>query len=341
MRNRFLLPLLLSAVLAAPAAYAQVPVGPEPSEAELELAQQRAEAWQAYGLRVARALGRSDGARDLALAALLQATSRPHPDADGLADDAARWRAGATASGAGDTITQQLLLAAGVAGDDQAAALAAARRWEALEPGNLAPRMLQGLGPEAALAAAAQSNRNVPAPYPLQRWVAATLRRHPPTAAEWARLGEGERLSAEVHAAAWASSLLSLLTPDYREVMEACGGRELRRAGRAEACGHMAQLLLARPQTVLDERIGLSMARAQARSAAEAAALDARRRGVDWRQEQLVELAMEGAADGAAFARLLADPAIDGEDAMARRQLAAAGVAVEPPPGWQAPWQRR
>ena len=65
MRNRFFLPLVLLAALAAPA-FAQMPDLPEPTEEELQLAQQRAEAWQAYSLRVARALGGSDGARDLA-----------------------------------------------------------------------------------------------------------------------------------------------------------------------------------------------------------------------------------------------------------------------------------
>src|SRR5690606_29995201 len=127
----------------------------------------------------------------------------------------------------------------------------------------------------------------------------------------------------------------------YREVLGACSGRELATAGRAAACGRMAELLLARPQTVLDERIGLSMAREQAGSATEAAALDARRRGVDWRQEQLAELAMREDGDDAAFARLLADPSIDTEDALGRRLLSAAGVALEPPASWQAPWQRQ
>lgn len=191
------------------------------------------------------------------------------------------------------------------------------------------------------LAAAAQSGRNTPDPYLLQRWIAGVLRGHPPTAAEWEALGEGQRPSDEVHAAAWAASLQGLLLPDYRDVLGACSGRQLGAPGRAVACGHMAQLLLARPQTVLDERIGLSMAREQAGSAAEASALDARRRGVDWRQEQLAELAMRDAGEGTAFARLLADPAIDTEDALGRRLLSAAGVALEPPPDWQAPWQRR
>src|SRR5690606_17223213 len=121
-----------------------------------------------YSLRVARALGRSDGARDLALAAVLEATARPHPATAALAGEAARWRTEAATRGAGDTITQQLLFAAGLVGEDQDAAVAAARRWQALEPGNLAPQMLQGLGAEAVLTAAGRSGRNAPAPYPLQ-----------------------------------------------------------------------------------------------------------------------------------------------------------------------------
>ena len=349
MRTRVLLPLLLSlsAALAAPAA-AQMPdlaAAPEPTAQELERAQQRAMAWQAYGLRVAAALGRSDGARELALATLLEATAGPY-DPDGHAAtgaDARRWRAQAEARGGGDVITWQLRLAAAMAAGEPEAATAAARRWQALSPGNLAPLLHQGLAPAEVLAAAAGASRNAPDPFPALRWAAGVLTRHPPTRAEWTGFGEGTAPSAAAQAAAWASSLLPLLLPDHRGVMEACSGRQLRLQGRADACRHMAGLLLARPQTVLDERIGLSMARALTRSAAERAPLDARRRGVDWRQQQLFELASREGRDLAAAerqARLLGDPAIDGEDALARRTLAAAGIAQEPPADWRAPWQQ-
>src|SRR5690606_21376879 len=112
----------------------------------------------------------------------------------------------------------------------------------------------------------------------------------PPTAAEWAAFGEGPRPSAEAGGATWAASLQALLTPDYRGLLGICTGSQLRLAGRSEACRHVSELLLSRPQTVLDERIGLSLARALTRSAAERAPLDAQRRGVDWRQEQIAVL---------------------------------------------------
>ena len=168
-----------------------------------------------------------------------------------------------------------------LASGEPEAATAAARRWQALSPGNLAPLLHQGLEPAQVLAAAAGSSRNAPDPWPTLRWAAGVLTRHPPTPAEWAGFGEGAAPSPAAQAAVWTSSLLPLLLPDHRGVMEACSGRQLRLQGRAEACRHMAGLLLAAPQTVLDERIGLSMARALTRSAAERAPLDARRRGVD------------------------------------------------------------
>ena len=343
MSFRFLLPLLLAA-LGAPV-FAQAPPEREPTAAELEQAQAAAHAWQAHAMRAARALGRSDGARDLALAAVLEATARP-VDEDGIAQPAAEaiaWRDAAASRGGGDVITQQLLLAAAVAGGDAAAADAAARRWQALSAGNLAPLMFQGLPAEALLAAAAQSTHNAPGPFALQRWVAGTMRRHPPTAAEWAALGDDSPLSPDASAALAAATVQGLLVPDYREVLAACTGRQLGAPGRAAACGHMAELLLSRPQTLLDERIGLSMARALTRSAAERAPLDARRRGVDWRQEQVAALAMgEGGASAAAdaHARSLADASVDTEEALVRRILSEAGVALEPAAGWRAPWER-
>ncbi|MBJ7575385.1 hypothetical protein [Luteimonas sp. MC1828] len=341
MRIRLLLPVLLSTALAVPA-FAQSPAPREPSEQEMQRAQQGAEAWQAYLRRVAKAVGRSDGARDLALAALLEAQARPHDAADESGLDPERWHAEAAAKGAGDLITQQLLLAAAMVGDDQALGNAAARRWQALSPGNLAPLMHLGLDMDALLDAATRASRNAPEPYPLQRWAAGVMRRHAPTAAEWAAFGEGAKPSADVNAAVWSSSL-SVLLPDYQPVLRACAGRAPGAAARADACRHIAGLLLAGPQTVLDERIGLSLARALAASPAEIATLDARRRGVDWRLEQMAELAKQddGPGGAAAFARLLADTSVTSEDTMARRMLAEAGVPAEPPASWQAPWQRR
>lgn len=343
MSVRILLPLLLAA-LGAPV-FAQAPPQREPTAAELAQARAAAEAWQAHALRAARVLGRSDGARDLALAAVLEATARPVDDAGVAAPDpdAAAWRDAAASRGGGDVITQQLLLAAALAGGDAGRADAAARRWLALSPGNLAPLMFQGLSADALLAAAAQSSHNAPGPFALQRWVAGTMRRHPPRPTEWAAFGDGSPLSADASAALAAITVQGLLVPDYRDVLGACTGRQLGAPGRAAACGHVSGLLLSRPQTLLDERIGLSMARALTRNATGRAPLDARRRAVDWRQEQVAAMAMEEggrAAAATAHARALADASIDSEDALARRILSEAGVQQDPPASWRAPWEQ-
>lgn len=344
MRMRFLLPLLLLPALATAPALAQVPA--EPDAEALQRAEAASQAWQAYVLRVARALGRSDGARDLALAALLEASARPL-DEEGaptgpVVAESARWRADAASRGATDAISQQLLVAAALLDGDGAAATAAARRWQAISPGNLAPLLLQDLEPDALLSAAALARHHAPEPMALQRWIAGALRGHPPTAAEWAAFGEGARPDAAAHAAIWASSLYGTLLPAYQDLLAACTGSPLRLPGRAEACGHLSGLMLARPQTVLDERIGLSLARALTRTAAERAPLDARRRGVDWRQEQMAELAEEAGDAGSAqaFARALADASVDSEQALVRRALSEARLAQEPPAGWRARWQR-
>ncbi|MBJ6979795.1 hypothetical protein [Luteimonas sp. MC1895] len=337
-----LLPLLLFAALAAPV-QAQSPQPVEPTAAELQQAQARSDAWQAYASRAAHALARSDGARERALAVVLEALARP-ADEDGVArasPTAATWRETASTRGAGDRITQQLLVAAGIAAGDPDAAGVAARRWQALEPGNLAPLLFQGLGADATLAAAARSGRQASDPLALQRWVATAMRPHAPSAAEWAAFGEGPRPSAGTGAALTAGAVQGLLVPDYREVLGACTGRQLGAPGRAQGCRHLSALLLSDPQTLHDERIGLSLARALSRSAAERAPLDARRRGVDWRDEQMADLAArEGAASAGVHARLLADTSITTEDALVRRILLDAGVAPLPPADWRAPWEQ-
>lgn len=339
---RLLLPLLLLTALAAPV-HAQSPQPAEPTAAELQQAQARSKAWQAYAARVAHALARSDGARERALAVVLEALARP-ADGERLAPasaSAATWRETASTRGAGDRMTQQLLVAAGIAAGDADAAGLAARRWQALEPGNLAPLLFQGLAAESTLAAAGRSSRQASDPLALQRWVATAMRPHPPTAAEWAAFGEGPRPSAEAGAALTAVAVQGLLVPDYRELLGACTGRQLGTPGRAQGCRHLSALLLSDPQTLHDERIGLSLARALSRSAAERAPLDARRRGVDWRDEQMAVLASrDGAASAAVHARLLADTSITTEDALVRRVLLDAGIAPLPPADWRAPWEQ-
>ena len=99
MRTPALLSLLLSAALVSQA-FAQMPdlreaPEPRPDAEAAALAQARAAAWQDYALRVARALARSDGSRDLALAALLEATARPDDEDDAGARSPAAIRAAA------------------------------------------------------------------------------------------------------------------------------------------------------------------------------------------------------------------------------------------------------
>src|SRR5690606_19428671 len=82
--------------------------------------------------------------------------------------------------------TQQLLYAAAAVAGEADAATAAAGRWQALEPGNLAPRLLQARDGASALAAAQAADHHRPDPLALQRWATSALARHAPTAAEWA-----------------------------------------------------------------------------------------------------------------------------------------------------------
>lgn len=327
--------LLLAAVLlVVPAAHAQEPgEGPPPEQVAAHLA---------HTQRLATALAREGGARELALAALLRQAGMAQAGpgaAPGVPDAQAQaWlRAAASRAGA-DVIANQLLIAAAPA--DDPIRVEAARRWQAAEPDNLAPLLHAGLTIEALLAQARTATRADAGMYPAVRWIAVAWRRHPPGAAEQAAMTGGEGFDLDEAAAVSAMGLWAAAArPDYTALVEACSGQMLRALpARRDGCLHVATLLADHSTSIADAHAGLAMLRALAPDAASRGDVDARQRVMDWRMLQWGRLAQQQPRGGAQqFARLLRDPQILSEQQLAERVLAEGGIAAEPPTGWQAP----
>lgn len=358
MRTSLSLIALLLPAFAVQAQYAPLQ-GPSAAEVAQEQAREQArqQAWQAYTARVAAALGRSDAARDLAFAALLDDVARqpaepalPSGDAPSRPAEAApasgqstRWRQLAAQKAGQDVLANQLLIAAS-RGSDANVRLEAARRWQALEPQNLAPLMFQGLGVDALLAAARSTTHSDLHMYDSVRWMQATLLRHPPSLAEQRALAGDGAFHGEEYAALSAMGLWSAsVMPPYQALAQACEGNALRASpGRAADCRHVAQALVAQPATALEHSIGLGIQRTLAATSAERAQADAARRRLDWQMQQWGRVSGQAEREGAAqFARLLGDPTIKREQQLVERVLQEAGIVPDPPAGWRSPWQGR
>ncbi len=148
----------------------------DPDAAALE--QARIAAHRAQASRLAQALAKAGGARELAFAALLQEpmmTTGAVMDADAApsrrapADaQATAWLRVAQAKAGNDVLAHQLVIAATT---DDAVRDAAARRWQAAEPDNLVPLLSLGLPAEALLAQAARATEADVHLYDGVRWM--------------------------------------------------------------------------------------------------------------------------------------------------------------------------
>ena len=328
--------LLVFALLVLPATHAQQRTQEEPSPEQLG-------AQQAYLQRVADTLATQAGERKLALAALLRGAATQAQDADAPSGpvrdaQAQAWVQAAAKNPGGDAQADRLLVAA--AAPDHPLRLAAVRRWQSADPGNLVPLLHAGLDVDALLAQARGVSRADARLYEDVRWIASTLRRYPPSVAEQAAIAGGQPFHGDEAAAITAMVLWAAnATPAYAVLVEGCGERMLRAlpARRAD-CRHVAAVLSDTSTTIAGQHAGLAMLHALAADAGERAQVASRQRRMDWRMLQWGRLAREQPRGGAAqFVRLLSDPDIRTEQQLVARVLAEAGVPSDPPPGWTPP----
>ncbi|MCW5582142.1 MAG: hypothetical protein KIS72_12445, partial [Luteimonas sp.] len=264
------------------------------------------------------------------------APSRPVP-ADA---QVATWLRTAAARAGDDALAQQLVIAAAGGAGDAGLRVAAAKRWQAVDPDNLVPRLFQGLSADALLAAARQATDADTHMYAGVRWMRSALAKHPPTDEEQRALTGGEPFRREEAAAMaamayWAGAAM----PAYHDLVQACRGTALRTSPARHAdCRHAADLLAEHSDSALGVQVGLAMLHELAVGGAERAAIEERRRRMDWRMQQWGRLAAQQPRDGAAqFARLLDDASVGSELQLVARVLAEGGVLPDPPAGWRPP----
>lgn len=343
---RSVLALACAVALLAPVAQAQAPYSrfDEAPVAQPDTSADQS-AWRSWSQRSAASLAATGQPRELAFAAVLRglADANPEqPDTDAPSQpvtpdaQANAWRRDAAAR-AGDDVLANALLAYGA---DEATRLRAAQRWLGADPQNLAPLLVRGGGVDALLADARVATRFELGMLEQVRWMQAALLRTPPTPAERAAFAEaGEFVPAE-HAAITAMGLWAAVAfPGLDPLMQGCSTDALgTNSSRARDCRHVAGVMANDSDTQLGEMLGLALLERLATTQTERAEVQARRRTFDWRMLEWGRVTAALPRDGAGqFARFLAEPSIRTEADLITRALQEAGIALEPPTGWQPP----
>jgi len=340
---------LLSAATFACAA--QVPMPGEARMDPREAAQLQAaqEASAAYYARIAAELAATGQPRELGFAAtLLPLADGPPPagavpggDAPSRAvpDDprVARWRQLASARAGSDVLANILLLQ----GDSRAADATrgqALERWQRLEPDNLAPRLYAGDAAAWLPQAGAYARMDMHY-YEQLRWIRSVFAAHPPRADERAMFGDADVAADEAAAMAAAGIMAAVALPGLQALVDACRGDALDAAPTRRAdCRHVGRVAADTADTSLGTSVGIGLLQATAATPAQRAEADALRRRHDWRMVQWSRAATSRPDGGAAqFVRLLRDPAVRSERDLVDRVLAEAGIALDPPAGWEMP----
>ena len=296
--------------------------------------------WRNYQQRIAVAIAGSGQTRDLALAAVLQDVATADPDQPSASDaDARAWRQ-AAAGIAGQDVLANAMLMMGDGDGAQALREQAARRWAQAEPDNIAPLLFQHDGVDALLANARHLTRFDLHMYDQVRWIQSKLVQHPPSANEREVLFGEEAVPIQEHAAVSAMALWAAVAiPSLQELAEACEGRALRAtASRGADCAHVARVLVGYSDSSLGRMLGIGMLETMAGNASERAEAQALGRRMDWQMLEWGRISSQQPRDGAPqFVRLLADPQVRTEQDLIERILTEAGVALDPPAGWQPP----
>jgi len=330
--------------LEEPASAAQSPTDPAGAHGAPDDGRQAQAMYEQYVQRVAQALVASGQARETALAAMLVS------EHGALRAQAAPWWQAALASAGRDGMVYRMALlfmrphnpqephaTTGLRQD-------AARRWLALDAGNLAPVLYQDVPAAQLLAQAAASTHFDLHLHASLRWIYATMHRHPPTAQE-AQVFQQTFLEDGEPPWTWedmlAITVMGLqaahLTPHYNKLFTACKPDALHaHPAHLAPCHRAAWVLGSRATTVHETILGLRMQMHLATSAQECQSLRAKSMQLRWLSrtwgEQWQHAGIQGLLRYAV--RMFTSAGLDREQDAMRAFLRERGAPAEPPPGW-------
>lgn len=245
-------------------------------------------------------------------------------------------------AGSDDPLALSIALQHGQSIGDKAQVQAAARRWHALEPDNLAPLLWLEAPVAETLASARHARRYDSHAYAQIRFMIQAFERTPMNAGEVAALQDGHLYGDEARAAVTAFAIWAAYgIPAFQDLASTCRGDALQAATtRAGDCRHMGQVMATTADVGIAQSIGIGMLARAASSPAETAEAVGLRRTYDWQLQQRYGDQLDDrqlSEDLATMLRLLRDPGIRTEMQMSQAMLRERGVALTPPTDWQPP----
>ncbi|HEY2344776.1 MAG TPA: hypothetical protein VGH80_02710 [Xanthomonadaceae bacterium] len=302
-----------------------------------------------YHRGLAQALSAENQPRSFALAALLwetgfwgdaaaNATSATNSDAHGDPQLLA-WRKTAEAHAGSDVLADEVLAGLADEARDPQGQRAAAKRWAAAEPDNLAPLFFSDDAAETVLAAVRSRNRFDLHWLELVRWIAAAVERYPQLVDSQDLEQDGQRFPLEEVAESEAQAMAATVIPEFTPIVQACKGAALSLTPTRRAdCDALGHVMADASDTWVARQIGIDILERTTTDPRALAALQAAKRRAQWQLQKegvLAETQPRRALDS--HHALLADPAIRTEMQLIERTLEDAHVPLDPPAGWQSP----
>ncbi|RZA36935.1 MAG: hypothetical protein EOP92_02900 [Lysobacteraceae bacterium] len=303
-----------------------------------------------YWRRVANALQASNELRERALAAQLLALggkggSAMADDASllpGSGNDALARRLVASVQTSDDAVALSVAAQAGAASGDKALVATSTRRWQALEPDNLAPLLFSATPAEELLIAARGATRYESHGYAHVRLMSATFERVPMVPGEISAKTSQEYPTPELRAgvsafAIWAAQGF----PSLRTLTDACKNDALESTPtRRVDCLHVARTLARHSDNMLTTSVGIGMLRRAADTPEDQALANALDRNNAWQQHKYYEVLSSGRRtieEMEETMRLLHAPGIESEIQLREAALLERGIPLVPPAEWKAP----
>ena len=241
-----------------------------------------------------------------------------------------------------DAVALSIATQVGVKRQDQGAISSTAGRWQAIEPGNFAPRLFADAPIDAVLAGARDATGYESHGYDQVRLMMSVFKRWPMTRKE-VRSDYGNALTDHEARAALSAFAMwaAYANPAFQRLTMACRDEALLATPtRRDDCLHVARIMASRSGYVLSRSIGISMLERAASTPQDIALAATLRRTNEWQRYQyflVLMQEMDEAEQVGEMLRLLKTSGVDNEIQLLETALREKGIALDPPEDWQPP----
>lgn len=241
-----------------------------------------------------------------------------------------------------DAVALSLATQVGVKRNDHKALSNSAKRWQVVEPDNLAPRLFTDVPIESVLAAARDVTRYETHGYDQVRLMTSVFKQWPMSEEEMGPGFANKFQDDEAQAAASAFGMWAAFAiPGFQKLTNACRDEALASTPtRRDDCLHVGKLLAVNSSDLVSKGIGISILERAANTPEEIAFTKKLRRNKEWQQQRYFEAFTEDKDEAQHIKdmlRLLKTPGVNNEIQLIEAALHEKGIALVPPEDWQPP----